>query len=160
MSLPVPDPTKRAAPAAVQSSGSKPPRPIRKEQSLEKQSFKQSVLMMVKDSSAPELSPITPALPQIASPAASKAQLPPIAVEPPKKKKKVPRSKKYLDSLTTQLTGMSAESQDLLKLALESVPKVTAKSWVGLTSSRWFSIWTTKSCYSATNRSRKGKLRV
>lgn len=130
VSLPAPDPLKRAAPAAVHSSGSKPPRPIRKEQSLEKQSFKQSVIMMVKDTSAPELTPIAPTLPQIASPAVSKAQLPPIAVEPPKKKKKVPRSKKYLDSLATQLTDLSAETQDLLKLALETVPKVTAKSWV------------------------------
>lgn len=154
VSLPAPDPVKRAAPAAVHFSGSKPPRLIRKEQSLEKQSFKQSVMMMIKDTSAPELTPLTPTLPQIGSPVASKAQLPPIIVEPPKKKKKVPRSKKYLDSLATQLTDISAETQDLLKLALETVPKVTAKSWVVTELLRLSTTWTAIDYCSVTNHSK------
>jgi hypothetical protein len=109
---------------------------MRKEQSLEKQIFQQSCMTLTKDTSAPELSPmISPTLQPSTSPTfPSKAQLPPIStfLDPPaKKKRKVPRSKKYLDSLAGQMADLSPEAQELLKSALENVPKVTAKSWVG-----------------------------
>lgn len=116
------------------SLGSKPPRPIRKEQSLEKHSFKQSFATLTKDTSAPELTPATPTKVQLSSTPSTKMvqlpQLPPIAVEPSKKKKKVPRSKKYMDALTGQLNELSEESLCQLKSALDTVPKVSAKSWV------------------------------